>query len=483
MSEKELVLSVEELCHRRTVKKVVGQQSHEADNQSFVVPISDMPKEVNDVTAGVNNHENVKNIPAGSSSTTEQGRWRKKKSKPKIQKVPKLLQGRKNDKDFNYFVPRVVSIGPIHHRNEKLEEESKNELAAKFIGESKKAAQDLFDSIKNKIAHLKTKFNEQVLKDYDDDTLSLMLVVDGCFILQFIKMYSKPEDDDSEIANINSGQVALIKQDLFLLENQIPYEVLETLMESTPSSKVDNNEEMKKSVKKFIQMNVMSPSKYSENIKIDLDNKPLHLLDLLRSALLQGRAEGHRDPDPEYTRTFRNLQDVKAAGVMVEPSNSCSLRDVSFSSFCFNGYLKLPPLIIDDSTKRNFFNLVAYEMCPDNFSTGRGVTCCLYFLNSLIDNGEDAKDMRMANIFRNRLNNDDDVAKFFNDIGTELVPSPAYVDVKKKIQNHCDSKLTVWVAQAYRDHFSSPWFVLALIATLIVLALTGVQTWFTINPR
>lgn len=190
----------------------------------------------------------------------------------------------------------------------------------------------------------------------------------------------------------------------------------------------------------------MSPAKYSENIEIDLDTKdPVYLLDLLRSALLQENNNDHGHDhnyrkdltrcQTEYKRTFRNIQDLKAAGIEVEPSETCSLRDVSFSSFCFAGYLRLPPLIVDDSTGRKLLNLVAFEMCPDKFQTNDGVTSYVYFLDSLIDNEEDAKDLRMATIFRNRLSSDAEVAKIFNEIGTDLVPAPAYIDAKMKYRS------------------------------------------------
>ena len=403
----------------------------------------------------------------------------------KIQRVPAMLR---QEHFHKYYKPRAIAIGPLHHDSKTLfKEDFKTKLVAKFVEEGDEA-ETLYLIIKKNIKQLKDYFDKEVIKSYDNDeeNLALMLFSDGCSILQFIFSSAL---GNLKLFNINNGQAALIQQDLFLLENQIPYQVLKLLMESSSH----NTEKLKESIKTFIRMNVMSPAKYSDKIKIDLETKePVHLLDLLRSALLQennhhNHDDGHkRDLSKcqiEYKRTFRNIQDLKASGIKLEPSDTCSLRDITFSTLCFAGYLKLPPLIVDDSTGRKLLNLVAFEMCPDKFQTEDGVTSYVYFLDSLIDNEEDAKDLRMATIFRNRLSSDAEVAKIFNEIGTDLVPAPGYVDVKIKIQKHYDNRCMTWVAQMYRDHFSSPWTILALIAAVIVLGLTGVQTWFAVLPR
>ncbi|PON61232.1 hypothetical protein TorRG33x02_282530 [Trema orientale] len=451
--------------------------------------------------------EEIKPERAGGTSSSK----KQKSQHTKIQQVPEMLRREPFSK---YFQPRAIAIGPLHRNSKTLfDEDLKKKLAAEFVKkmehdkspeESNQAksskegdqAESLYRIIKKNIEHLKTYFDEKVIKSYNDESLAIMLFSDGCSIMQFIYSCAR---GDLKLFNINNGQAALIQQDLFLLENQIPYKVLKLLMKNSSSHKPEDLEE---SIKAFIRMNVMSPAKYSENIELDLGTEtkePVHLLDLLRSALLQednsdhhhiyGHHHNHDHKKDfskcqvEYKRTFRNIQDLKAAGIKVEPSDTCSLRDVSFSALCFAGYLKLPPLIVDDSTGRKLLNLVAYEMCPDKFQTEDGVTSYVYFLDSLIDNEEDAKDLRMATIFRNRLSSDAEVAKMFNEIGTDLVPAPGYVDVKIKIQKHYDNRCMTWVAQVYRDHFSSPWTILALTAAVIVLVLTGVQTWFAVLPR
>ena len=63
---------------------------------------------------------------------------------------------------------------------------------------------------------------------------------------------------------------------------------------------------------------------------------------------------------------------------------------------CF-GFLRLPPIIVDDSTRPKFFNLIACEMCPD-FNNDYGVFSYISFLDSLIDEANDVKELRKAGI-------------------------------------------------------------------------------------
>ena len=76
--------------------------------------------------------------------------------------------------------------------------------------------------------------------------------------------------------------------------------------------------------------------------------------------------------------------------------SSC-LSDISSTTLSFLGlgYLWLPPLTVDDSTRPKFLNLIAYKMCLD-FENDFGVTSYISFLVSLIDEPNDDKMLRNA---------------------------------------------------------------------------------------
>ena len=163
---------------------------------------------------------------------------------PKIQKVIFLLR---DNKDFNiHYEPRAVSLGPIHHGNEKykLGEKYKLVLTYEFVKGSEKKINDLFKKIEEKIKELKECFEEEVIKSYDDEDLTWLLLVDGCATLQYIYCAA---NDRFEDLNIKTDSVAFTQQDLFLLENQLPYRLLKWLM-----SWSQNEAELQKSIHTYI---------------------------------------------------------------------------------------------------------------------------------------------------------------------------------------------------------------------------------------
>ncbi|KAJ0078904.1 hypothetical protein Patl1_23454 [Pistacia atlantica] len=119
-------------------------------------------------------------------------------------------------------------------------------------------------------------------------------------------------------------------------------------------------------------------------------------------------------------------------------------------------------------------------MCPD-FLNDFGVSSYVGFLDTLIDKAQDVKELRDKQILHNFLGSDEEVAKLFNKIGTDIVSNPTiYRDVKSKIQRRYDNKLMTSIAQFNHQHFRSPWSALAFLAAIIALAATVAQAIYTI---
>uniref|UniRef100_A0A2N9EQB8 Uncharacterized protein n=1 Tax=Fagus sylvatica TaxID=28930 RepID=A0A2N9EQB8_FAGSY len=372
---------------------------------------------------------------------TEAGQNPKNSAPPKIQKVISLL--RDDPKEFKkYYEPKVLSLGPIHHGKPKyqLAEKYKNELTSEFVKDSGKDIRVLHKKIEENIKELRDCFEEEVTQNYDDKALAWLLFVDGCAILQYI--YCHTNNMFKEL-NIKTDSVAFGQPDLFLLENQLPYRLLEWLMSLSVKEK-----DLRKSIEDYIE----------GHINVPMDQHSMCCLDC--------------------------VQELRAAGIrMVRSKNEkCCLSDISFTTLACLGYLFLPPIIVDDSTRPKFLNLIAYERCLD-FKNDFGVTSYISFLNSLIDEANDVKILRKAGVLYNCLGCDEEVAKLFNEIGTNLVPNTEiYNYVRSQIQKHYMNKWMNWMAQFFHDHFSSPWMIFAFCGVLVGLGLTAIQTWFAVHP-
>ncbi|XP_059462812.1 UPF0481 protein At3g47200-like [Corylus avellana] len=369
----------------------------------------------------------------------------------KIQKVTFLLRDHKHF--VKYFEPRVASLGPIHHGKPKyqLGEKYKLRLAYEFVhGKSI----NLLYEVEKEIKQLRECFEEEVIEKYDDEALAWILFVDGCAILQYILCAT---NDQFKELNIKTDSVAFAHQDLFLLENQVPYRLLKLLM-----SLSGKEEDLRKSIEHFIRNVTYQRPKQEER-------DPTHLLDLLRTTLLGPPRKPNssrkglwtRQHDPDW-QSYRNLQELKAAGI----------------------HLKRNKNNVDDSTGPKFMNLIAYEMCLD-FENDFGISSYMSFLDSLILDANDVKDLRKARVLYNFLGSDQEVANLFYEIGTELVPNAeAYKDVNFQIHDYFENHwLMAWMGKFYHNHFSAPWsrtnFVYSII---LILGLTAIQAWYTVHP-
>ncbi|KAK0596975.1 hypothetical protein LWI29_020637 [Acer saccharum] len=179
--------------------------------------------------------------------------------------------------------------------------------------------------------------------------------------------------------------------------------------------------------------------------------------------------------------SFRNIEELKAAGISLKPSETSSMKSISFSS----GTLKIPPIIVDDSTEGKLLNMAAYEMCPD-FLNDFAVSTYIIFMDLLIDRARDVKALRECKILHNELGSDEDVADLFNRISKDLVQNPMYAEVQRGIQRHYEDnkwkiRITLSIAEFIARYFHSPWSVIAFIAGILALALTIVQTIYTVE--
>ncbi|KAM1306752.1 hypothetical protein ACFX2H_009097 [Malus domestica] len=394
----------------------------------------------------------------------------KQNAEPKIQRVPIMLRDHKNfDKCFE---PRVVALGPYHHGKEKYEQAEKVKLllTANFLKDSDQTtnAETLLKKVGDKINDLRECYDEKATKDYDDEALAWMLFVDGCSTLEFMYKYEKLEE-----FKIKRDQVAFAEQDMLLLENQLPYRLLKWLIKK---SKI--HQELNTSIERFIRMHGGAPRDPATK------REPTHLLDLLRTRMVgcppsPSTKSGRRSTEGGHS--FRNVQELQAAGIHFRYSKTNSLRAISFKlRFQCCGFLYLPIIKVDDSMRPKFMNMIAYEMCSD-FQNDFEVTSYIGFLDSLIDHPDDVKHLRKKGILLNLLGSDEEVAQLFNEIATDLVPNNViYRNVKTQIEDHYKTKWKTWMAQFFHDHFNSPWTFLAFIGVLLGLGLSGIQTWYAV---
>ncbi|CAL5420719.1 unnamed protein product [Camellia sinensis] len=365
---------------------------------------------------------------------------------------------------------------------------------------SKTTVDELYEVVKV-VDEARKCYAEGLTERFNDEEFSQMMFLDGCFTLQYI--YSIVNESQRVLKIIHHAP--LVRRDLFLLENQLPFIVLQVPMRLRFENHDGENMitvfikrvrgksvvrvGLIEQIKTFFDNHVWGLVHHETQQKNSNDEPPIHHLELIRRQYIDPTAFtiGRYITCGWYSR--RSTKDFKSVGIQFKPSKTYQLTDIDFNPTCTSGILKLPPMIIDDTTKSIFLNLAAYEACPDRV-TDFGVTSYICFMDSLIDHAEDVKVLRSKGILLNFLGSDQHVADIFNEIATELVPSPhAYVEVKTRIEKHHRNNMKIWMAEWHHTYFRSPWTFIAVTAVILAITLSvfqtilaAIQTYLTAHP-
>ncbi|XP_028801345.1 UPF0481 protein At3g47200-like [Neltuma alba] len=397
------------------------------------------------------------------------------------------------------YEPQTVSFGPYHHMKEhvKAMEEHKHRALIhflrrcgkplKFLIESMaKVEQGLGDCYKELDDQWKGKKEKE--KENNDHSFLKMMIVDGCFMLEVLRSADRDNNNGGDYADndpVFSGHGKLyvmpyIKRDMLMLENQIPMTVLEILMEFEGNNNTQNPEFLNELILKFLCPNIPIHRNFG---------KCLHVLDLFRKSLLQHEpthptiipkkitsSKHHQEQDEIIIPSARELQET---GIIFKPSKTHSLKDVSFHG----GILRIPSIIIDDSTETTLLNLIAFERM--HVGAGNEVSWFVFFMDNIIDNEVDVVILHQKGIIQNALGSDKAVAKLFNSLSKDLAVDreEGGLDiVQVSVCRYCKKPWNKWRANLIETYFRNPWAIVSLVAAIFLFVLTIIQTVYTIVP-
>ncbi|KAK6122760.1 hypothetical protein DH2020_043498 [Rehmannia glutinosa] len=417
-------------------------------------------------------------------------------SNRKIHKVPQLL--RQEERNGNYYDPEVVSFGPYHHGKADLQlcQEAKHLALHMFLEGSGQSREFFFSKVVEVIADARNCYIDGSTDIYTDEEFAEMMLLDACFLIYYILIYymdiDKKHQELSFLMYNNLGRLvlSLVNHDIFLMENQIPFRILVLLIDL----RYNNDWKGEEALNKFLHKSVWGQYRQQQIQGIQQQQKksqPLDLFEAFHRVLTwdwtpqrQVKLDQQEDVDlKKYHKIFRSVKDLKAKGIRFKPSYRKSLNDIIFHSYTFFGQLQLPIWFESNLSKVFFLNMIAYELCPNNL-VDTTVISYVNFMKSLIDSPDDVKELREKRILLTTLESDEEVVQLYRDLNTYGMGSMySFQEVKQRIQEHYDSKTKTWMAELIHNYFSNPWSFIAWFAGLLLLVLTFMQTYFTINTR
>ncbi|KAJ0035998.1 hypothetical protein Pint_25311 [Pistacia integerrima] len=384
------------------------------------------------------------------------------------------------------YEPYIVAIGPYHRGKKHLMgmEEHKKRYLKELLDRKPK---------KDVISYVKTlRSLEKEARDcYEDDFANIttdefveMMLLDGCFIVELLRRCAGLVTGQKRESFISLGWMTKkLGCDLLLVENQLPFFVLQDLFNRT-SEEREQEYNFQDMILYFFAFSVLPNgwpvSKKSDENSTELSN---HLLSLLHDNwLLCCYPERGIKPDvnEKYWRFRRWVYELEEAGIKFERARGNSLFDIKFE----NGIMKIPRLEITGETESIFRNLIVYEQFSpsENFNGRPVISDYMKFMDCLINSERDVELLCRCNILHNCLGDDEVVAKMFNSIGdfVKLSRHNYYFSIFFEVNKHCAQRRHKWFAHLRHKYFNSPWAYVSFFAAVLLLLFTLAQTVYSV---
>ncbi|CAA7032876.1 unnamed protein product [Microthlaspi erraticum] len=395
-----------------------------------------------------------------SESTTEPkgypGMWQFPKDPDKccIYRVPERLR-RVNTEAYT---PQLVIIGPLHHHMKSQALRSLGDITnTKSVGylnvEANKKiylakfgerfdGNETIDSFRRTIKQEE----ERIRESYSESTTWIessefveMILLDSVFILEFFRR------NVFNIRGVKTGDPLIdepclretINNDLTLLENQLPYFIIHNLFHPLFSSDFA-----------FRRLII---SCFGFKNKIGDDSNFSHFTDLARCVRvesLQGRAQR----EFKHFEHMLNADKLHSGGVKFEALEEKLSLEVRFE----NGVLKMPRLLIADSSEMTLRNIMALEQCHYPYTAY--VSSYVTFLDYLIDTDKDVELLVEKGIIKNWIGQPSSVANMVNKLCLGTINNGSYYyDIADKVNAHYTNPLTRSKAILKRVYFGNMW--------------------------
>ncbi|CAA7016669.1 unnamed protein product [Microthlaspi erraticum] len=389
-----------------------------------------------------------------------------------IFKAPTPLQ-RTNPKAFQ---PEIVSVGPYHYNDKGLEtiQMHKQRFLELFLETGNRLGGPVsMTSLEDDVGAL-----EETIRDSYSEHLQLsreelvkIMILDGCFIIMVVLVALRHVSFGSDtIFTVPIFTVPWIlptlRRDLLLLENQVPYIVLETLF---AKSGIDVS--LKRLLCEFFSSSLrfLSVERVMERI---VGSEPRHLLHLIRqSQIPPSSSQLNRLGATSYVPRKRDIF----------PARKLELQGIEFKADWSantilaiglqNNALVIPHLLLDQFTGTLLYNVVAFEQCcmksEDHF------TSYIVLMGFLMNDKEDVSLLREKCIIGNCFSGDyEKTSHFFKGLSKciALDLSRTYFEPTFEVINAYTCKRgTGYWARFKRNYFDSPWVLVSFIVVFLML--------------
>ncbi|KAF8665871.1 hypothetical protein HU200_053952 [Digitaria exilis] len=368
--------------------------------------------------------------------------------KVKLHRHPECLQAI----DKSYTVPRIVAIGPYHHGLDHLKpaETVKHAAACHCVVQSGCLLEDLYGAVVPVADSVRCLYDNDVMAGIGCEDFRHMMFFDACFLVQYMLMQVYTGNVYDSLNGFLSPNRVDIFHDVMLLENQLPWKLVET-----------------KAFIRVMRHCMMSDDRHEppqhKDFEWDSTYKPPHLLGLLRYYIV-GRSDTEF-PKPETKNISFSVSAMELAeiGITLTANKTMQLIDMGLNqNLILFPELSLAPLTLDRNRASYLVNMAALELCTvESFSLAEdeensAVCSYLLLLAKLVYREEDVQELRERDLLQGGggLTNQEALRFFSSFQGLRF--GPYYLRIMLEIQNYREtSRMKTKSLAFFHDHKST----------------------------
>uniref|UniRef100_A0A6N2LD51 Uncharacterized protein n=1 Tax=Salix viminalis TaxID=40686 RepID=A0A6N2LD51_SALVM len=392
------------------------------------------------------------------------------------------------------YTPQLISIGPLHRGDERLKgmEEQKLRYFKEFAerdGMDRMKIEDLVMCIQDKEAYIRACYSENFNEITSSDFIE-MILLDAVFIIEFFQ-----DSNDGHFQNLKPWMIFDIREDLMLLENQLPFFIIQEIhdkacharqetiripflklaavhfgkymfSQGVQNTDPDDEEGISRHSTALIRSLMLQ-----ESIERNYVEGTKHFTDLIRSFMLKGSIRREFIFEAFPVKLKYNAVMLRQAGMKFQVTEDKCLVNITFEK----GVLKIPRLEVDYCFERLVRNIMAFEQC---FTPFEAYVCnYIMFMDLLIDSAEDVDLLAENRIIQNLLGDDAALSDMMNKL-CETIPDTytCYDDICGKMNAYYENPWNHRKATLKLVYFADIWRGTGTVAAAILLILTLIQT-------
>lgn len=369
-----------------------------------------------------------------------------------IYRVPKSIR----DGYEKAFGPRFVSLGPFHHH-----------------------IKDLFEFVKGREEAIRKCYAETIVLNSDD--LAMCILQDAVFVIEILlKNRDRSLVGENDRIFKKPWLIHDIKFDMLKIENQIPFAILEDLLALHQSTRESDDGRFSLGVltHEFFKLQLGGITEIADDLAKFSSMKSRHFVDALRNYNSPSVRPSWPKKDLKSLAT-PSVMELSQAGVKFHVGLGKSLFDVRF----FNGTLEIPKLNIYFGADVLFRNLIGFEKCNHHENY---INDYIIFIGLLVHSPADVEMLVEEGIIGISTWDSKEVFGLIKSLvkGARFLPEDFYFSgLCAELNEYYRIPWHRWKATLKRDYFNSPWSIISVVAAIVLLVLTLVQTVFSVISK